>query len=260
MRKNLKEIKRFTKTLLARIVCLSTKKDSSYGDIGYFSKNNPQTFDYTYANWGARRWECYYLVEQLNKIGIRDKVVADVGIGAPSESNFYTFYLKSGCKLFGFDPDDRLPEVTHLSDKCNIYRKSGEDMSVLADGSTDVVVVLSAFEHFPIQSFKNTLIEINRIMKKGGHLLITLDLTFDKKRSAPWAILEKTLNNLPEQENHTELKDSDQQVTLPYFMKMLEPYFYAENPSMYNKDLMPNRLLLDKKWNSYIAYMHLRKK
>ncbi|MCL5784055.1 MAG: class I SAM-dependent methyltransferase [Patescibacteria group bacterium] len=230
-----------------------------YGDLGYFSKKDPKTSKYTFANWGSRRWEYAYIEKILSEIGIKNKKVVDIGIGLPSSSNFHNLYLKSGCHLIGFDPDDRLKKITKLSAKCKIYRQSAEKIPLSAK-STDIVVVISSFEHFPIKIFNKTIKEIHRILKDDGRLIVTLDLTYDKTKSARWAILEKTLNRLPPQENDQQLKPFHKHLTLELFLQMVSAYFYVKNNQAKNKNLELSKLVYSKEWNSYIGYANLYKK
>lgn len=239
---------------------LINKADNSFSDIGFFSLNNPVTNKYTYANWGSRLWELYLMEKWLNKIDIKDKKVIDIGIGLPSDSNFYNFYIKSGCYMNAYDPDSRLKKETILSDRCKIYNKSAENMDGVNDGSIDVVVALSSLEHFPVEAFNKTINEIYRVLKSDGHFLVTLDLTYDKTKSAAWAILEKTINNLPEKENHLELNSNSIHLTLDKFISMVSPMFYLKDGSIKNNNLDKNKIVYSKNWNSYIAYIHLYKK
>jgi ubiquinone/menaquinone biosynthesis C-methylase UbiE len=238
---------------------LSSLADNYYGDVGFFKITHPITNKYTYANWGSRKWEYYYVEKLLNEIDIENKQVVDIGIGIPSEHNFYTNYVRSNCNLTAFDPDGRLDEITMLSQKCCIVRQSAEQMEMTSN-SVDVVVSISSFEHFPVDVFKRTIREIHRILKDDGHLVITLDLTYDKKSSAVWAILEKTLNGFPAKENDCQLQGHHQQLTLEYFLELISPYFYPEDTKIYNKEIAITKRMYSAEWNSHIAYLHLRKR
>lgn len=231
-----------------------------YGEIGFFKKSNKQTTKYTYANWGSRRWEYFYVADQLSKIGVKNKHVVDIGIGLPTDADFYKFYIGSGCYLTGIDPDGRLKKVTKLSERCQIIRSSGDKLP-LKSQSADVVVVLSAFEHFHYKTFSKTLKEINRILKNDGHLIVTLDTTsVDHTRSARWAILEKTFNGLPAEENDLPLPRKSKPLSIIQFLNLVSTYFYPKNKNIRNVQLNPDRLVYDKYWNSTVAYMHLYKK
>lgn len=231
-----------------------------YGEIGFFLKTNPQTSKYSYANWGSRRWEYRYVEDLLNKIGVKNRRVVDIGIGLPTDSDFYKSYIHSGCHLTGIDPDGRLKPVTNLSRKCRILRCSGEKIPLPAK-SVDAVVVLSAFEHFPYKSFLATVREANRILKDDGDLIVTLDTTTaDHKKSARWAILEKTINGLPSEENDLPLPNNGQPLSIGRFMKLVSPYFVARTKIIENSALPPDRLVYSKEWNSTVAYLHLYKR
>ena len=234
--------------------------DKRYGEIGFFSLNNPITNKYTYSNWGSRLWEIYLLKKWLQEINIKNKNIVDLGIGLPSDSNFFKFYVESDCNLLAYDPDSRISGDLELSEKCKIKNKSSEDMQECADESVDVVVALSSLEHYPIEAFNKTIKEVFRILKKDGQFLVTLDLTIDKQKSARWAILEKTINKLPSEENDRRLGDDLQHLTLDLFLNMISPFFYWKDGQIKNKDLKLTRLLTSKKWNSYITYIRLYKK
>lgn len=231
-----------------------------YGEIGYFIKRNPITWKYKYANWGSRKWEYYYVEKVLNEIRIQNKQVVDVGIGRPVDANFYKYYVKSGCYLTAFDPDTRMGSVVNLSKHCKIICTSAEKMKY-PSRKADVVVVLSAFEHFPIKVFLKTIKEIARILKPGGHLIVTLDMTsVDHKRSARWAILEKTINGLSDQENNLPLPAKFKPLSLENFLKYLSPYFKLKDSEVTNVNVKPSKLVYSKTWNSCVAYMHLYRK
>jgi ubiquinone/menaquinone biosynthesis C-methylase UbiE len=191
-------------------------------------------------------------------MGINNKKIIDIGIGLPSDSDFYKFYIKSGSFLTAFDPDSRLDKTTYLSSKCKIIRKSAEKMDI-PSATIDVVVCISSFEHFPVKSFKKTIKEIHRVIKRKGHLIVTLDLTFNKLQSARWAVLEKTISGLPAAENNLKIRPEHQQLTLEYFLKIVSPYFTVKNNIIKNNKAKISELVYSKKWNSYVAYLHLHK-
>lgn len=230
-----------------------------YGQVGLFKKTDPSTDKYVYANWGSRKWEYLYVEQLLNQINIANKNVVDIGIGLPNQYNFHDYYVRSGCNLLAFDPDKRLQEVTRLSEKCHILRQSAEKMDITSD-SVDVVVAISSFEHFPAEIFSKTIKETHRILKNDGHLIVTLDLTYNKRVSARWAILEKSLNGFPGHETEHPLEAHHRPLTVEYFLELLAPYFYIKDSNIRNKNLNINDLVYSERWNSHVAYMHLHKR
>lgn len=233
--------------------------EEHYGEIGYFSKNNPITRKYSYANWGSRVYEYYYVAKILTNIDIENKTVVDIGIGIPGDSDFYKFYIEANCFLIGIDPDQRLKPITTLSDKCKIYKQYADRIN-LKNESVDAVVALSSFEHFTYNDFMTAIKEVHRVLKPEGVLIVTLDTTYDKTKSAPWAILEKTLNGHPSIENNILLKDSDRQLTLELFLSLISEYFFLDNNDIANRNTEITKLVYSKKWNSLIGYLCLHKK
>jgi len=233
-----------------------------YGDIGYFSKKQPHTNKYYFANWGSRKWEYFFIEQALKSIGIKEKNVIDIGIGLPEQHNFYTFYVKSGCFLTALDPDGRLDELTILSDKCKIIRQSAENIK-MHDASVDIVISISTMEHMPLPVFQRTIEEIHRVLKPNALFIGTLDLTYDKIKSAPWAILEKTINGLPEYENEIPLQPHHQPLTVDYFLNLIHPFFHFKNGEVHNNRLTvgpEKNLIYSSEWNSHVAYFRFHKK
>lgn len=259
--KNIKKIiKKYLLVLEHYFFLITNKKNKKYGEVGFFTKNQPITTKYSYANWGSRLWELKAVESWLEEINIKDKKIVDIGIGLPSDSNFYEFYVNSGCYLNAYDLDPRITKPIILSNRCSIFNKSSDSMPENPDNSVDIVVAVSSLEHYSIESFNKTVSEVYRILKPNGLFLITLDLTYDKK-SAPWAILEKTINNLPEKENNTSLSNSQEQLTIEKFVNKLSANFYTKNMEIVNTEYKNSKnLLYSKKWNSHIAYIHLYKK
>jgi ubiquinone/menaquinone biosynthesis C-methylase UbiE len=237
----------------------------SYGDAGYFLRDYPRISKqkYTFGNWGARLWEYCYAESILNECGIRDKAVIDIGIGLPSQYSFYQFYIQSGCRLFGIDPDVRLPLETRLADGCIILRQSAEVLP-MNDASIDVVVAISSLEHFPSMVFRKALAEINRVLKPSGKIVITLDETFDRNRPSPWAILERSLNGFSAVECNDLLPNSARLFTMAWLLEFLSPFFHTEHIRIYNVPSAPNgerlHYLQSVPMNSIISYCCLTKR
>lgn len=163
-----KVIKKYLLVLEHYFYSIAGTDNNNYGEVGFFVKNNPITTKYTYANWGSRLWELKAVETRLNQINIKDKNIVDIGIGVPSDSNFYKFYVNSGCNLKAYDLDSRITETIKLSDKCTIYNKSSDSMKENPDNSVDIVVAISSLEHYSIESFNKTISEVHRILKPNG--------------------------------------------------------------------------------------------
>ena len=232
-----------------------------YHEAGYFLKKHPTTTTYAFANWGSRRWEYCFVADTLKRHDILSKTVVDIGIGLPSDSDFYTYYVASGCTLVGFDPDERLDEVTVLSDSCRILRQSADDTG-LESSTVDVVVALSSLEHFPYDVFVNTIREVHRILKDEGIFVVTLDMTIDKYNSARWAILEKTINKLPVEENDERLSPEHVQISLEYFIELVSDSFSLQDGSHpISSPRWPlSKYVHNHQWNSIVGYAVFNKK
>ncbi len=232
--------------------------DKRYGDVGFFITKNPKTKKYKYSNWGSREWEYYYMEEKLKEMCIDGKVIIDIGIGRPVDCDFYKFYVSENCYMTAFDPDVRMPKVTNLSKRCKILRMSAEKLP-LKNESVDVAVVLSSFEHFPLNEFSKTIKELFRVLKPGGDLLVTLDLTLDHQKSARWAILEKTMNHLSKIENDQKISKKGKFLTIDSFLGMIRPYFKPKSSTILNFDVKPKDMVYSPDFNSNVAYLHLYK-
>lgn len=232
---------------------------NEYGEAGYFLKRNPITGKYTFSNWGSRLWEYKYTETMLKKWGAEGKRVVDIGIGLPSDSNFYKFYVENRVELTAYDLDSRLPAVTQLSEKCKILNKNSANMAEIQTGSVDIVVAISNFEHFDIDSFEKTLLEVNRILKPGGKFLITFDIVMDHAKPATWAILEKSVNGKPAVESDEVLGQEAKKLDLADYLNILSKYFAVPN-TILNKDVLTKDLVHSDKWNSKIGYAVVTKR
>ncbi len=107
--------------------------------------------------------------ERFN-VPIKDKVVLDLGCydGAISEG-----YLDYGAKeLYGVDIDSKAIQTAQANrSKENIHFLESTKTSIpLDDNSIDTIVCYDVFEH--VEKPEKALLEINRILKPGGQILI----------------------------------------------------------------------------------------
>ena len=132
----------------------------------------------------------------------------------------------------------------------------------IPDRSVDAIVAISSLEHFPVKSFYNCLVKLSSIIKDDGYFIVTLDMTIDKSRSARWAILEKTYNGLPEQENDIPLEDRHKQIDLQAFIAMIGEYFVTDQINDVKITDCSNltKYVYSDEWNSIVGYLKLRKK
>lgn len=95
-----------------------------------------------------------------------DDTVLDIGAG------FCEFINKIKCdKKYALDLN---PEIKkYANPDVIVINESVSDMTTFPDNSIDIAFASNFFEHLPDKkTFLETLIEINRVLKKGGKLLV----------------------------------------------------------------------------------------
>lgn len=153
--------------------------------------DNPQLTDSRFSHhnvlkqW-SRCWEYPYVYHQLNKcLDIYDKgrepVILDFGCGA----TFFPFAVASmGATVIGSDVDLTYRNEFALAEKIIKTRKgrvnyllSNPNTIALEDCTVDIIYCISVFEHIPIQMIEVIIDELHRVLKPGGRLILTFDLS-----------------------------------------------------------------------------------
>lgn len=148
--------------------------------------NSMQYFDNIAQKWNVIRSE--YFEERLkykvlSKVNVKDKIVADLGCG----TGFISLAVANEVGLvFSIDNSTNmlmeLKKSTLKKGLKNIYPlKSSLDNLTLFDESLDIIFINMALHH--IRDAKKAIEEMNRVLKKGGTVVIS-DVT---EHNGEWA-------------------------------------------------------------------------
>lgn len=131
----------------------------------------------------SRLWEYPYVLYQLEKIaGMKPEAgalkVADIGSGV----TFFPFSVaRSGYNVTCIDIDPVCERDIPAAAKVTAHTPGKVGVALLTDkriplasGSQDVAYCISVLEHIP--DFETTIEEIARILKPGGHFILTVDI------------------------------------------------------------------------------------
>jgi ubiquinone/menaquinone biosynthesis C-methylase UbiE len=145
---------------------------------GYFKTTDEKCNkiqDFTIPDiWWSRLYE-YIWAKHLIKSG---ETVIDAGSGP----NYpFQYELAEYCKVYSIDinPDllnsKKHPNITHIV--------AGIDKMPVPDNSIDTVYCISVLEHIKLKVVKEVMKEFHRVLKPGGRLVLTMDLTMDGRYS-----------------------------------------------------------------------------
>lgn len=79
----------------------------------------------------------------------------------------------------GVDPGERLRELNQLFGTTVELRRSVLEEAGLAPDSVDVVYCISTIEHLTPEAMRASAVEIARVLRPGGHAVLTVDLFLD---------------------------------------------------------------------------------
>ena len=195
--------------------------DERRKNIGLFRPTDNTLPNIRYGNWGSRPYE-YYWAAMI--AAVRGKHVIDLGIGIPSQYNWYEYVAHTLNPAFyaGIDHDERIKLEIKQGLNFDIRYM---DMTLLryADKTFDVAYCISTFEHIPYKDCLKAIAEAHRVLKDDGILIITLDEEWDKTPPADyhngWNLLEQTLmqDNL--------FARRERSFGLPEFLMLIQDYF-----------------------------------
>jgi SAM-dependent methyltransferase len=189
--------------------------------LGLFRQTDPRLDGITYGNWGSCPYE-YSWVKSC--VSVAGKKVIDLGVGLPSQYNWYHHVVATLNPLFyaGIDVDTRIKNEEVIRENYEIRHM---DMANLRypDRFFDIAFCISTFEHVPLMAFMKCIKEAHRVLKDGGTLVVTLDEWWDKDQRLThangWNTLEQDLIK-----EHM-LDRSVGSFGLPDFLALVKDYF-----------------------------------
>ncbi|HTB53559.1 MAG TPA: methyltransferase domain-containing protein [Ferruginibacter sp.] len=108
--------------------------------------------------------------ELLSKIELVDKVLVDIGCG--TGRHWQKLYASGLKKITGFDVSEKmLEQLAKKFPQAESYRLVTNKLYNLKDNSCDIVISTLAIAH--IKNVAEALAEWSRILKPGGHIIIT---------------------------------------------------------------------------------------
>lgn len=146
---------------------------------GYFTTNDEKSnkiYDFTIPDaWWSRLYEYIWCKRLINP----RETVLDAGSG-PNYPFQYEI-AEHGCQVYSVDIN---PELLNSKPHPNIQHiVASIDAMPVPSGSIDTVYCISVLEHLPYDTVKRVLQEFYRVLKPGGRLVLTLDITMDGRYS-----------------------------------------------------------------------------
>lgn len=190
-------------------------------NMGLFRDSDQKLAGIRFGNWGSRPYEYYWA---SNVVPVANKQVIDLGIGIPSQYNWYEYIANTLRPTFyvGIDYDDRIKQEIKQGLNFDL-RHMNMTLLRYADKTFDVAYCISTFEHIHYKDCLKAIAEAHRVLKNDGMLIITLDEEWDSAQPTNydngWNILEQSLiqDNLFSRRNRS--------FGLPEFLTLIQDYF-----------------------------------
>lgn len=141
---------------------------------------------------------------QKNVFLNNDSIIADIGAGTGISTKLF---LENGWKVYAVEPNTPMREAAELSFTGYKNYKSidgSAEHTTLPEHSIDVVFSAQAFHWFELSKTK---IELNRILKTSGHIVLVWNLRSEKNDFQ--RDYEKLLKRLPEYSDATQKNITD---------------------------------------------------
>ena len=124
-------------------------------------------------------------IRLAKKVGLKDKIILDVGC---SDGWFCKVAEESGAKeIYAIEPDsEKIKIAKSIAPRAKI--KKGVAGKLDFPRIFDMVSLFDVIEHVPKNSEPQVLMQINKVLKKGGYLLIStpFDYWLSKLTDAAW--------------------------------------------------------------------------
>jgi SAM-dependent methyltransferase len=152
-----------------------------YTDNAYFTiydEYSDKIYDFTIPpEWWNRIYEYVWAKRRI----IPGETVVDAGSGP----NYpFQYVLADTCKVYSLDIN---PDLLNSKPHENItHIVTSIDNTGLTDNSIDTVYCISVLEHLSRAQAEATLREFHRILKPGGRVVLTMDLSMTEARRYAW--------------------------------------------------------------------------
>lgn len=189
--------------------------------LGIFKPNNPRLEGLIWGNWGSRPYE-YYWASRVASMA--NKHVIDLGVGLPSQYNWYKYAAKelNPYHYTGVDADDRIKQEVIQENNYSILHMNMSNLK-FENKSFDLAYCISTFEHIPYDLFIKSISEAHRVLKDNGLLILTLDEQWDNNiplsHGTGWNDLEQSLIK------KGLFKPQHLSFGLPDFLNLIKDYF-----------------------------------
>lgn len=188
----------------------------------------------------SRQWEYPYVFSRVENT-LRNKEAAQV-LDAGSGITFFPYYIKSlysATDLYCIDND---PDLEAIYNRINTNvevatRFSCSDLkkTTFVSDRFDVIYCISVLEH--VEGYEDVIEEFHRVLRPGGHLVITFDVSLDGTRDISVEKGTQLLKSLAEKfERVDDLPlDLNSIISTP-------DLFTTETAKLINPDLLPWKL------------------